>query len=361
VPRILPFISSDPAGSCFDRWFNFNLYLNFISYLSKITKMTGENSKGKRKRSRFQAAFDELDEEGRERYRQRHRDDMERFFEEYPLPELTDEDRIDQAKSALRNHIGIGEERHPRNAVLFFIELAPYSTSRGAACQHITCDDRIEEDSYRIAVHPGGNNVYQSPGRADQWASSDNLHRELTALLDFYHVRCFEDLVDFSQAAYIDRILPVTRYNARMRGLKGTSVADGNYLLDGGAERLVLEWKSSMGKLIDKRDEVPIEPMDPDLNDLLRKSGSASYRPKIVDGMSRHEFINLSTKLAPIESDGVEDQEEWNLFERYLSMTFDDIEDLNEPHSLSDMLSEWKTEKVRYYNVCSFTDRQRVG
>jgi hypothetical protein len=94
--------------------------------------------------------------------------------------------------------------------------------------------------------------VYQSPGRTDQWASSDNLHRELTALLDFYHVRCFEDLVDFSQAAYIDRILPVTRHNARMRGLKGTSVADGNYLLDGGAERLVLEWKSSMGKLIDK-------------------------------------------------------------------------------------------------------------
>ncbi|OCK84359.1 hypothetical protein K432DRAFT_320527 [Lepidopterella palustris CBS 459.81] len=294
--------------------------------------MDGENSKGKRKRSRFPAPLDELDEERRERSRQRYQDLM-KHYEDHPLPKLTDEDRIDLAKSALRNHIGIGGERHPRIAVLFFIELTPHSASRGAACQHVTCDDRIEEDSYRIAVHPGMN-VYQSP--------------------DFYHVRCFEDLVDFSQGAYLDRIVPVTRYNARMRGLKGRSISYGNYLLDGGAERLILEWKSSMGKLIDRRDGVPIEPMEPDLNDLLRKSGSASYQSKIIDGMSRHEFFNLSTNLAPIESDGAEDQEEWNLFERYLSMTFDDIEDLNEPHSLSDMLSEWKTDK---FLACANEDK----
>lgn len=162
-------------------------------------------------------------------------------------------------------------------------------------------------------------------------------------------MQCFEDLVDFSQAAYLDRIQPVTRRTASMRGLKGTSVADGNYLVDGGAERLVLEWKTSMGKLIDRRDGVSIEPMDPDFNDLLRKSGSASYKPKIIDGMSRHEFFNISMKLAPIESDGVEDQEEWNLFEHYLPMTFDDLEGLNDRHSLSDMLSLWKTDKVRYH------------
>ncbi|XTI85849.1 hypothetical protein V2W45_1377750 [Cenococcum geophilum] len=193
---------------------------------------------------------------------------------------------------------------------------------------------QIKEGSYRIAVHPGMNHVYQNP--------------------DFYHVQCFEDLVDFSQAAYLDRIQPVTRRTASMRGLKGTSVADGNYLVDGGAERLVLEWKTSMGKLIDRRDGVPIEPMDPDFNDLLRKSGSASYQPKIIDGMSRHEFFNISMSLAPIESDGVEDQEEWNLFEHYLPMTFDDLEGLNDRHSLSDMLSLWKADK---FLACAHEDK----
>lgn len=101
-----------------------------------------------------------------------------------------------------------------------------------------------------------------------------------------------------------------------------------------------------MGRLMDRRDGVPIEPLDPDLDDLLRKSGSASYKPKRIDGMSNHEFLNLSCNLAPIESSGVDDQEEWNLFEQYLSMTFDELEDLNEPHSLSTMLSHWSMDQV---------------
>jgi hypothetical protein len=131
-----------------------------------------------------------------------------------------------------------------------------------------------------------------------------------------------------------------------MRGFRGTSIADGNYLLDGGSERLVLEWKVLMGQLLDRRDGVPVQPLDPDFNDLLRKSGSASCQPKIIDGMSRHEFFQLSTQLAPIESNGVDDKEEWNLFEQYLAMTFDDPEDLKEPHSLSDTLGYWEVDKV---------------
>ena len=129
---------------------------------------------------------------------------------------------------------------------------------------------------------------------------------------------------------------------------RGTSIADGNYLLDGGAERLVLEWKVSMRKLMDKRDGVPIKPLDADFDELLHKSGSASYQPKYIDGMSGHEFFNLSTHLAPVESDGVNDQNEWNLFEHYLSTTFDELEDLNEPHSLSDMLTHWYCDRVGY-------------
>jgi hypothetical protein len=97
---------------------------------------------------------------------------------------------------------------------------------------------------------------------------------------------------------------------------------------------------------MDTRDGVKIEPLEPDLEDLLSKAGSSSYQPKKVDGVPRAEFLNHYTTLAPNESDGVDDQEEWNLFEQYLAMTFDNVEDLNDPHSLSDMLAQWEMDKV---------------
>lgn len=123
--------------------------------------MAEENSRGKRKRSRL---LDSLEEEGAtERCRQRQRDLLKHFDENPPL-EQTDEDRIRSAKSALRNHIGADMEHHLETTVLFFIEVSPNSSQRGAACQHVTCKDRIKEGSYRIAVHPGMNNVYKSPG-----------------------------------------------------------------------------------------------------------------------------------------------------------------------------------------------------
>jgi hypothetical protein len=160
-------------------------------------------------------------------------------------------------------------------------------------------------------------------------------------------VRCFEKLVDFSQADYLGRVTPITRNTVKFRGLRGTAIADGNYLVDGGAERLILEWKVSMGCLIDRRDGVPIEPLELDFDDLLHKAGSASYKPKKIASMTDFEHLNLSLSLAPIESDGAEDQQEWNLFEQYLPLTFDDLEDLNDRHSLSDMLDLWKHDTVR--------------
>jgi hypothetical protein len=64
--------------------------------------------------------------------------------------------------------------------------------------------------------------------------------------------------------------------------------------LGGGAERLALGWKASIGQLIDRRGGVPIEPMDAKFNDLLHKSGSASYKLRITENMTMHEFLNLS-------------------------------------------------------------------
>lgn len=173
-------------------------------------------------------------------------------------------------------------------------------------------------------------------------------------------MRCFEKLVDFSQAAYLDPITPVTRNTVSLRGLKGTTIADGNYLLDGGAERLVLEWKVSIGRLIDRRDGMPTEPLEPDFDALLHKSGSASYQPKRITDMTDFEYFNLAHSLAPIESDGAEDQEEWNLFKQYLPLQFEDLEDLNDRHSLSDMLGLWKVESVSCHAVSSPSNIRKV-
>jgi hypothetical protein len=162
---------------------------------------------------------------------------------------------------------------------------------------------------------------------------------------DFYHVHCFEKIADFSQADFLDRIQPLTRNLTQLRDLKSSSVLDGNYLVDAGAERLVIEWKGTVGKLIDKRDGVEIETVDSShsaFGDLFRKSGSSSYVPQMVPNLSTFEFLLLSGTLAPIESDGPEDAEEWNLFEEYSVVADDCPEDLNNRHSLSETLEDWR-------------------
>lgn len=74
-----------------------------------------------------------------------------------PLPEMPDEQRVSALRSHLRNHIGAGKEDHTENDVIFFIELCPHSSKRAAACQHCTCKESIDEESYRVAVYPGMN------------------------------------------------------------------------------------------------------------------------------------------------------------------------------------------------------------
>jgi hypothetical protein len=257
------------------------------------------------------------------------------------MADVTSNERaVSERKEYIRSHIETPQLK-------FFVELAPYSKS-GAICQHPTCVEKIKPDSYRVAMYPG-------LPRWDYGTQAGKLYHVkllngnyILTTLDFYHIQCFEDLVDFSQASYLDLITPVTRNTVKSRELKNPR----NYLLDGGAERLILEWKVVMRRLIDERDGVPIQPMDGDLNDLYRKSGSASYELKQIKGIPFQEFYNLATMLAPIESDGVEDTEEWNLFEQYIGL--DRIEDLNYPHSLSDMLKVWEFDMVMYpHSMCN--------
>lgn len=115
---------------------------------------------------------------------------------------------------------------------------------------------------------------------------------------------------------------------------------DGNNILDTGAELLTNEWKLTLKRLMDKRDGVAIQPMSQDLHDLLHKSGSAKFVPKRLPGMDSYSFDHLTRTVAPIESDGPEDSEEWNLYDM-LTVSDTREEDLKKRHSLSSMLRTW--------------------
>lgn len=234
-------------------------------------------------------------------------------------------------KLNLRMHIGLGKNPGdppsllpPEIQPLFFIELAPDSTRRGAKCRLYTCGKNIYPGELRVALNPG----------MSSW------HRMST---DFYHVECFEKIADFSQADFLDRIQPLTRTTWKLRGLKASSVLNGNYLVPGGVERLVLEWKVTRGEWIDKRDGSYDESknrLDQGFDDLLHKAGSAGYKPQAKpENMERSEYYNLLSCLAPYESDGPDDTEEWNLFDQYLDRT---AETLDNPHDLSQMLLRWE-------------------
>jgi hypothetical protein len=108
-----------------------------------------------------------------------------------------------------------------------------------------------------------------------------------------------------------------------------------------------------VGRLIDKRDRVETQswddPASKPFHDLLRKSGSAKYIPQQVPNVTTFEFVLLSGTLAPIESDGPEDEDEWDLFEQFLAVADDENDELKIKHSLSKTLGDWRTAVVSYF------------
>ncbi|KAH1545494.1 hypothetical protein KXX57_004575 [Aspergillus fumigatus] len=248
-------------------------------------------------------------------------------------PPDADSDSLKTERKLLRQHLGLGPNPGdppagppPQTQPLFFIEMAPDSRG-GAKCKLPTCDENIMPGELRLAMNP-------AMGYGSWSRSSASL----------YHIHCFEKLADFTQADFLDRIQPLTRQTWKLRGLNAGSVLDGNYLVPGGVERLVLEWKVTHGKWIDKRDGVYDESEDEkrvhaDFFALLRKAGSSEYKQLMKPtGLSFDEYYNLLGPLAPYESDGPHDTEEWNLFDTYLDST---VKALDNPHDLSTMLQRW--------------------
>ncbi|KAJ5185673.1 hypothetical protein N7491_006457 [Penicillium cf. griseofulvum] len=236
------------------------------------------------------------------------------------------EDVVSLEKMRLIRHIDL-ETTRSREPSLFFIESAPNST-RGAKCRLPGCDRMIQPGDLRFAMYPG---MDQGP-----WGRSN---------ASLYHIVCFEKIADFSRVEFLDRLQPLTRNTFRYRGVKVGGILDGNYLVSGGVERLVLEWKVTHGKWADERDGLYDESEDrlpADFDSLLRQAGSAVYQgSKPPDGMDQFEYCNLLTTLAPNESEGPDDKSEWNLFKEYLDSS---AQALNSPHDLSSMLQRWQND-----------------
>lgn len=124
------------------------------------------------------------------------------------------------------------------------------------------------------------------------------------------------------------------------------SILNGKYFVDGGAERLVLEWKFRRGKKLDDLDGVNQgEAIAPAFDRLLQRAGSSTYQYEAVPGMNRREEFLLCHTLAPIESAGEGDTQEWNLFDEFIHDE-ENEEGLLDRHSLSKMLDRWAFHKV---------------
>ncbi|VUC24099.1 unnamed protein product [Clonostachys rosea] len=237
-----------------------------------------------------------------------------------PLTYSSAPDNLDIWKPVLEDHIA--EERRLGRAINFFVECSPHANG-GSTCQLRSCFEKIEKDDYRVAVEPG----MFSQSRAD-----------------FYHVECFEKLADLTREKYLNRLKPLSRNNLIERNAKRSSLMNGYYLLDAGAERLVTQWIFVMRKLIAKRDGTDgPKSEDPKLHDLLYQSGSAKFTDaEQPEGMTDFEFRKLQTTLAPIESDGPEDDQEWNLFDLFMTITGDDEICEEGKTTLGSMLETWR-------------------
>ncbi|MCJ1475630.1 hypothetical protein MMC13_004293 [Lambiella insularis] len=247
----------------------------------------------------------------------------------------------------LRCHLGLSDEaemkamhvRRLSTEPLFFIERSPKSST--AKCKLLSCQEKIWPGEYRVHVKPSMKPIVAA---------------------DFYHVVCFERIADLSDSDLLDRVQPVTRNTYVLRGLEKKNLLNGNYLLDGGAERLVMEWKFQRKRWIDRRDGfAETQKSDPVLDNLLQRAGASDYVHQMVPGMTQYEDFVFRYMLAPWERAGSGDSGgsgDWNLFMSYLSRE-DKVESLKERHDLSSRLQCWKNDRILVNRIENLSEEEK--
>ncbi|TQS34438.1 hypothetical protein Golomagni_05180 [Golovinomyces magnicellulatus] len=277
-------------------------------------------------------------------------------------------------RAALRRHLGLesslrdpGQDRNSATKkevppVSIIIERTP-GPNKSEKCALFGCLYGFTADQYRTAITP---------------AMSKNAVQNV----DLYHVSCFEKIADLSDSALLNCIEPYTRQS-------NFNKPEVEYVCAGGVERLVLEWKTRELRLIalknknaetdqnygdenatdydenedeeEEEDEDEEEEAEADeeiysqaalkcqhsperlLNDLLYNAGSSHFKPyDLVPGMERQQYFLLLKSLAPWESDGPDDKDEWNLFNTFLGPDESNKTSTSDRVKLSAVLDKWK-------------------
>lgn len=223
--------------------------------------------------------------------------------------------------------------------VRFFVEIAPFAHDGGASCRVCKCTikissgkgDRIDVGDHRVAVQHGSG--------ADMWSGKTRARMNIVlyaqVLAEYYHVNCFEDVVDFSQLTYLSRIQPLNDALGK-RKIIGQSWVGNTNLLNLGAVWLVRAWKTLTTRLVAKREGAPV-------NDYIY--GDEEFRYHFHTSRALHEPKPINKKGYLYEEHGFG----WDFLEDYLGEAFDhDLENLTEKHKLSSMLTKWQYHCVRH-------------
>ncbi|TKA61499.1 hypothetical protein B0A49_10979 [Cryomyces minteri] len=175
-------------------------------------QVSGSVSVPKRRRA---YPFENMSEEDLEKIRKDTEQRWARHNEEWTAmeaaeaalsPEERRQNKIDAQAAPIMAHL-----RSTIPAPGIAVQLAPWSP-RGSKCKFWQCSrGQILPHEYRIAMKPG----------TEHWSGSP----------DFFHVECFEDLIDLSSLEVLGRIYPECQ-----------TTLDGSYLLDEGAKQAVLRW-----------------------------------------------------------------------------------------------------------------------
>lgn len=128
---------------------------------------------------------------------------------------------------------------------VFLVE-HPHTGRIPAKCRYSLCPQpnknlTLDGDDYQITVSPGLGHAMRGH------------------LAAYYHVACFEQLVDWTRANNLNRLMPLTPKTLDHRS--ETSATPFRYMIDTGAEHLVWRWRELMWQWMRDRSERRVPPL----------------------------------------------------------------------------------------------------
>ena len=157
-------------------------------------------------------------------------------------------------------------------------------------------------------------------------------------------------IADLNEPCFYERIFPLTRNTFRYRYVHYQELAAGKYVCDGGAERLVQEWRYKKWEMSQHSKGIPQERRPQDaMENIAYNAGSSRFVYHPVPGINMWEVNCYIRPLAPNESDGSGDLNEWNLFDSFLypkPAVKSEQGYFSDRHCLSKVLREWRDAKV---------------